>query len=68
MKELINELRMCRSNLTCLLDKAWELGGCYMGEKDFENLNDIKDAREQIERINEIERKYHNKKKPSGQR
>jgi len=58
-EKLINELRICRSNLTCLIDKAWELGGCYSGEEEFESFNDIKDAREQIERINEIERKFH---------
>ena len=56
--DLINELRIARSNITCLLDKAWELGGCYSGEEEFENLNDIKDAREFIEKINNIESTY----------
>lgn len=57
--DLIQELRTCRSNLSCLIDKAWELGGYCAGEKGFEQLNDVKDAREQIERINELERKFH---------
>lgn len=60
--QLINELRIARSNMTCLLDKAWELGGCYSGEDEFEALNDIKDARENIERINDLERQYHQSK------
>lgn len=48
------ELIFCRTNLVCLIDKAWELGGCYLGEDEFEEIPDIKDAREQIKRIDKI--------------
>lgn len=47
VKSIYQELRTCRSNLSCLIDKAWELGGYCAGEKGFEQLNDVKDAREQ---------------------
>jgi hypothetical protein len=58
--ELIKELRNCRTNLVCLIDKAWEMGGYLMDEDEFESDNDIKDAREQIEVINDIERIFNN--------
>lgn len=58
--ELVKELRNCRTNLVCLIDKSWEMGGYIMGEEGFESDNDIKDARQQIEVINNIERIFYN--------
>jgi hypothetical protein len=54
--DLLQELRIARSNLVCLLDEAWEMGGYCLGGAEFEAKNNIKDAREFIERINEVER------------
>jgi hypothetical protein len=54
--DVLQELRIARSNLVSILDEAWEMGGHCLGEEEFEAVTDVKDAREFIERINEIER------------
>jgi hypothetical protein len=54
VSELYDELRNSRTVIAEMLDFAWESGGYTLGTDEFERLSEIKDARDQIKRIDEI--------------
>lgn len=48
------QLRNIRTTLVNALDTLWEIGGYTLGEKIFEDMDQIKDAREEIKKIDEL--------------
>ncbi len=46
-------IRNCRTVISGLVEKMWEMGGYTLGENEFENLSVVKDARDQLKEIEE---------------
>ena len=53
-KQLVKELKASKSVIFELLNKTWEFGGVHVGEKEYEGYDFVKDARKQMEDIDNL--------------